>query len=261
MNKLQGFVCWEVTNVECCRCQKLAPYKSNTQVYGFGICFNFEFCAVFELEELLNWSEWSRWRHHIETFPALLALCAGNPAVTVNSPHKGQWCGVLISTCTDGGAYNWDVGDLRRHSAHYDVSVLDRVKRKYIRWYVLVKIIEVEHILSNCQKNPITLFFIHRNFLVMFVDLFKKASMWFWNAVVTQMHLYLGRYSYMYCRQRILIILPLVALSLSLPLSVLQTIINMTCHPGLSFRFFFFHYSVSYIWVNINLFEDFTYSR
>ena len=30
----------------------------------------------------------SWWRHQMETFPALLALCAGNSPVPVNSPHK-----------------------------------------------------------------------------------------------------------------------------------------------------------------------------
>ena len=29
------------------------------------------------------------WRHQIETFSALLGICAGNSPV--NSPHKGQW--------------------------------------------------------------------------------------------------------------------------------------------------------------------------
>ena len=36
------------------------------------------------------------WRHQMETFPALLALCAGNSPVPVNSPHKGQWRGSLM---------------------------------------------------------------------------------------------------------------------------------------------------------------------
>ena len=36
------------------------------------------------------------WRHQMEPFSALLALCAGNSPVPVNSPHKGQWCGALM---------------------------------------------------------------------------------------------------------------------------------------------------------------------
>ena len=36
------------------------------------------------------------WRHQMETFSALLAFCAGNSPVPVNSPHKGQWRGALM---------------------------------------------------------------------------------------------------------------------------------------------------------------------
>ena len=36
------------------------------------------------------------WRHQMEPFSALLALCAGNSPVPVNSPHKGQWRGALM---------------------------------------------------------------------------------------------------------------------------------------------------------------------
>ena len=36
------------------------------------------------------------WRHQMKTFSALLALCAGNSPVPVNSPHKCQWRWALI---------------------------------------------------------------------------------------------------------------------------------------------------------------------
>ena len=64
----------------------------------------------------------TRWRHQKETFSALLALCVGN------SPVKGQWRGTLMSslTCawTNGWVNNRDAGYLRRHRAHYDVTVM-----------------------------------------------------------------------------------------------------------------------------------------
>ena len=45
----------------------------------------------------------------------------------VNSPHKGYWCGVLmfslICAWTDGWISNRNAGVLRRHPAHYDVTV------------------------------------------------------------------------------------------------------------------------------------------
>ena len=66
------------------------------------------------------------WRHQMETYSALLALCEGNSPV--NSPHKGQWRGALmfslICAQTNGWVNNRDAGDLRRHRAHHDVTVM-----------------------------------------------------------------------------------------------------------------------------------------
>ena len=41
------------------------------------------------------------WRHQMETFSALLALCAGNSPVPVNFPHKGQWRRALMGVFFD----------------------------------------------------------------------------------------------------------------------------------------------------------------
>ena len=61
------------------------------------------------------------WRHQMETFSAVLAICAGNS-------HKGQWRGALmfslICVWIDGWVNNREAGDLRRHRAHYDVIVM-----------------------------------------------------------------------------------------------------------------------------------------
>ena len=69
------------------------------------------------------------WRHQMETFSALVALCAGNSPVPVNSPHKGQWRGALmfslICAWTNGCVNNREAGDLRRHRAHCDVIVMN----------------------------------------------------------------------------------------------------------------------------------------
>ena len=59
------------------------------------------------------------------TFSALLALCAGNSALT---GHKGQWRRALmfslICTWINTRANNRDTGDMRRHHAHHDVIVM-----------------------------------------------------------------------------------------------------------------------------------------
>ena len=54
---------------------------------------------------------------------ALLALCAGNSPVPVNSPHKGQWRRALMFTLK-GWVNNRKAGDLRRNHVHYDVTVM-----------------------------------------------------------------------------------------------------------------------------------------
>ena len=70
----------------------------------------------------------SWWRHQMETFSALLALCAGNSPVPVNSPHKGQWRGALmfslICAWINDRVNNCEAGDMRRQRGHCDVIVM-----------------------------------------------------------------------------------------------------------------------------------------
>ena len=46
----------------------------------------------------------------------------------VNSPHKGQWLGALMFSLICAWLNDWinnrEAGDLRRHRAHYDVTVV-----------------------------------------------------------------------------------------------------------------------------------------
>ena len=68
------------------------------------------------------------WRHQMETFSALLAICVGNSPVPVNSPHKGQWSGAfmfsLIWVWINAWVNNREAGDLRRRRGHYDVTLM-----------------------------------------------------------------------------------------------------------------------------------------
>ena len=94
----------------------------------FGRTRKYIFYLRTELHLCIRWNSlppaW--WRPQMETFSVLLALYSGN---SVNSPHKGQWCGALtfslISAWTNGWVNNRDAGDLRRHRAHYDVAIID----------------------------------------------------------------------------------------------------------------------------------------
>ena len=70
----------------------------------------------------------SRWRHQMETFFALLAICAGIHRWSVNSPHIGQWRRALmfslICARINGWVNNGEAGDFRRHRAHYDITLM-----------------------------------------------------------------------------------------------------------------------------------------
>ena len=70
----------------------------------------------------------SWWRHQMETVSALLAICAGNSPLPVNSPHKGQWRGALMFSSIYARINSWvnnrEAGDLRRHPTHCDVIVM-----------------------------------------------------------------------------------------------------------------------------------------
>ena len=65
-----------------------------------------------------------KWKHFSRYWPFLRGIHRSS----VNSPHKGQWCGVVmfsltcawINVCVDNG----EAGDLRRQPAHYDVTVM-----------------------------------------------------------------------------------------------------------------------------------------
>ena len=65
-----------------------------------------------------------KWKH----FPRYWPFVRGIHRSPVNSPHKGQWRGALmfslICTRINGWVNNGEAGDLRRHRAHYDVTVM-----------------------------------------------------------------------------------------------------------------------------------------
>ena len=102
---------------------QLATYEYRFDIAA-GFCLSFN-----HRHQTTRWyilSSW--WRHPMETFSALLALCAGNSPVPVNSPHKGQWRVALmfslICVCINGWVNNLESGDLRRYRGHYDVIVM-----------------------------------------------------------------------------------------------------------------------------------------
>ena len=75
-------------------------------------------------QALLSW-----WRHQMETFSSLLAICAGNSPVTGEFPAQRpvtRSFDVFFYICAriNGWVNNGEAGDLRRYCAHYDVTVM-----------------------------------------------------------------------------------------------------------------------------------------
>ena len=81
---------------------------------------------------LWQWFVKTWWRHQMETFSALLAICAGNSPV--NSSLKGQWRGALMLSLICIWIISWvnsrEGGNLRPHRAHYDVIVMNHEIQK-----------------------------------------------------------------------------------------------------------------------------------
>ena len=65
-----------------------------------------------------------KWKHFPRHWPFVREIHRS----PVNFPHKGQWRGALMfySICAfiNGWVNNGEAGDLRRHRAHHDVSVM-----------------------------------------------------------------------------------------------------------------------------------------
>ena len=73
-----------------------------------------EFCH----DDVINWKH----------FPRYWPFLRGIPWSPVNFPHKSQWHGALmfclICVWINGWVNNREAGELRRHHAHYDVTVM-----------------------------------------------------------------------------------------------------------------------------------------
>ena len=80
------------------------------------------FCGYF-FRTRISW-----WRHQMEAFSALLAICAGNSQVPgefpAQRPVTRSFDAFLDLHRINGWVNNGETGDLRRHLAHYDVTVM-----------------------------------------------------------------------------------------------------------------------------------------
>ena len=98
------------------------------------------------------------WRHQMETFSALLAICAGTSA------HKGQWSGALMFSLICSWINGWlndrGAGDLR---CLYDVTVMCVSLRKYVFWLTTVKVHADGAYNTNTRSNHFCCLRVHNH--------------------------------------------------------------------------------------------------
>ena len=92
-----------------------------------GLSLNLNWWISYVLNWCLHWQDNAiKWQH----FPRYWPFVRGIHRSSMNSPHKGQWRGdlmcSLICVSINGWISNSEAGDLRRHRAHYYVSVMIR---------------------------------------------------------------------------------------------------------------------------------------
>ena len=131
---------------------KVSWYQMNT--FGTTSDDNWTPC---QLSVLMKWQMISRtircihddvikWKHFLRYWP----FVRGIHRSPVNSPHKGQWRGVLmfslIFVWINGWVNNREAGDLRRYRAHYDVILMDHL---FLREMYLITFCEALAIMQH----------------------------------------------------------------------------------------------------------------
>ena len=134
---------WSVLqNIFWCPCSRNSIWKFHPQCELWPFCPSLDMlkCAEKEVNEIISnrnnetWRDelvplpnpW--WRHQMETFSALLAICAGNSPVTGEFPAQRSVTRAmmfsLICAWINDWVHNREAGDLRHHHAHYDVIIM-----------------------------------------------------------------------------------------------------------------------------------------
>ena len=98
------------------------------------------------------------WRHQMKYFPRYWSFVRGIHRSPVNFPHKVQWRGVLkfslICAWTNGWVNNRDAGDLRRHRAHFDVTIMEDGQCQWGATWRCLGMETVSALLAICEGNP-----------------------------------------------------------------------------------------------------------
>ena len=109
----------------------------------------------------VNHDDVIKWKHFTRYWPFVRGI---HPS-PMDSPHKVQWSGAfmfsLICSWTNGWANNRDIGDSRRHRAHYDVTGMQWIRgvcacvRRHISQEV-IRYSDTANLRFNCLFNTLS---------------------------------------------------------------------------------------------------------
>ena len=115
----------------------------------------------------MQWASLSGFQVHDDAnkgklFPRYWPFLRGIYRPPVNFPHKGQWLGALmfsfICAWINGWVSNREAGDLRRHRAHYDVTVMllnDVLPFTMLSWTYICRLWPITWLLIYWQFLPV----------------------------------------------------------------------------------------------------------
>ena len=111
----------------CCRWAPTLTSRRRSSLTRGSVVFLQQQSRHVTLLGLYSW-----WRHQMDAVSALLAICAGNSLVTGEFPAQGpvtRSFDVFFALRLNGWVNNREAGDLRRHRAHYDDTVMSQSGR------------------------------------------------------------------------------------------------------------------------------------
>ena len=122
-----------------------------------------------------------KWKH----FPHYWPFVRGIHRSPVNSPHKGQWRGALmfslICVWINGWGNNGEAGDMRRHRAHYDVTVMWFPFCCVLLWYPFPAWLIHCHLPVKLPSTIwIKVFYIHRNWWYFHSETMQSNTAYVW---------------------------------------------------------------------------------
>ena len=105
----------------------VSPTSKDSDCLECSVTYTQFYYALFCHGFIIN----SWWRHHMETFSALLALCAGNSPVTgefpAQRPVTRSFDVFFDLRLNKRLGKQREAGGLRRYRAHYDITVMSYV--------------------------------------------------------------------------------------------------------------------------------------